>query len=75
MTDAEQKVFDAVALAIANVCPVLLVPSELRKMTTAAVAAIYANEVCAGCGCQLAGAAMCVQCASDEGKNARAGQQ
>ena len=67
MSDAEQKVFDAVALAIAKACPMLLVPSELRKMTSAAIAAIYENEGCAECGCKLKAPAMCPECASRAG--------
>jgi flavoprotein len=61
-----EKIFNAVASAIGNACPVLLVPSELRKMTTAAITALYANESCSECDYLLIGPAMCPECANKE---------
>ena len=89
MSAAEQKLVDAVALAMRrapsfspDVIPYDDPPYAEEWMriqwwddrARAAIAAVHEHEVCAGCGCKLKAPAMCPECASAEGKNTQPGQ-
>jgi hypothetical protein len=71
----EKRLVDAVALALWLSSSSHMGTAEAQRLAKRAIAAIHANERCAGCGCQLQGPAMCPECACDEGKNARTEQQ